>query len=198
MLKFATLTSTAALLAACASTPDMTYSYYPAVSQTTVTLAETVSCSTGAAPSLIVAYAAPAIATVNKADYASPPYTFSIKKMDSAFADQDLSFGVTDDGRLKSLNASWTGQGETILKSAISTATSIIPLVGVLAHGKAAPPPPECQFIADWGGKVTLNYIATLNLAADTLAPLKPVQDTSNQLAYAKLHAQLPDLAGAR
>jgi len=105
--------------------------------------------------------------TLYSADYSKGPYSIQIKRLDGTFADIDVGFNFYEDGRLKSINASTTGQGETILKSAIALGTALAPLGGGAPPVKG--PIPECAVIKSWGGgkPVTLTYTKNIEYGKD-------------------------------
>src|SRR5258706_4378315 len=103
----AIIVSFAALLSACASTPDVTYSYYPARSESTVTLTQTIACNKDNTAFVIVHK--PDVTTRYSADHSRRPFTLPINKLDGFFADSELKADFSDDGRLKGINTVTTG-----------------------------------------------------------------------------------------
>jgi hypothetical protein len=184
-------------LGACASAPNVTYGYFLPTSRTTVSLTQTIDC-TQDKTAFIVTYGAPQVTTVNFADYSRGPYTLDVKKLDSALADTSFSFNLSDDGRLKSINAFWTGQGETVLQSAISLGTSLV----ALSSAPPGPPQvmPECTFLKNWGGGKPLSivYSGLINLADNDSNDLRlePAKDQTSTKIYEGLDAEgkLPDV----
>jgi hypothetical protein len=152
------VSSIACLLGGCASTPDVVYKYYPSQVHSTATVTQTVDC-TGDKTALIIVNT-PAISSIYTADYSRKPYSLRIKGLAGAIADSDVSFNFFDDGRLKSVNASTTGQGEAAVKSAISLITAVAAIGGGGGEGVKPAPLPECTAVANWGGgkPVTLTY----------------------------------------
>jgi hypothetical protein len=175
----------ASLLAGCSAVPDVTYSYYPAKSQTLVSVSQTLDCTTDKT-SLIVLNTPSAVASYS-ADLTKPPYQIRIKDVEgffSPFVDSDITFAFYDDGRLKSINQSTTGQGEAVIKSAVSLATAL----GGAAPAVKGATLPICDKINNWGkGKpVTLTYSTTVDLATKLgqTIPL-PIAPASRQAAAA-------------
>jgi hypothetical protein len=158
------------LLSACSTVPDVEYSYYLAKSNTNVSVSQTVACN-DAQTSLIVA-ATPTVATSYSADYAKGIYKINIGELRgsfAAFADSDANFTFYDDGRLKGINQTTTGQGETIVKSAAGLLTAVAPLASrfaARAEGAAPPLASECKIIQQWGaGKpISLSYTGDFDL----------------------------------
>jgi hypothetical protein len=145
----------AALLYGCASTPDAVYQYYPAKATATYTVTQTVECMADKTD-LVVAQT-PLLSVSYGADYGSGPYSLAIKPLDSTFANADFTMNWYDDGRLKSINQSTTGQGETILKAVITTAATAASLVGGKSpHPQTKSTLPVCERLKD--KPVTLTY----------------------------------------
>jgi hypothetical protein len=188
MMKKAVTLSMAGLLGACASMPDVTYTYYPGVATTSVAVTQTISCTTDKTD-LIFGYSAPQVTTANSADRSNTPYTLTVKKLDNAFADSDFTFTTTDDGRLKSINASFTGQGEAVLKSAISLGAALAAAGGgAPSHAKLK----ECDAIANWGGgkPISLVYNGKMNPADGHRLNLEVAQDATSLKIYNALNAK--------
>ena len=187
------LLSIACLASGCASTPDVVYRYYPAQIQATATVTRTIDCTTDKTAVVIVN--TPAITTVYVADHGQAPYALHIKDLAGAIADADLSFNFFDDGRLKSVNASTTGQGEAVAKSAVGLITAIAAAGGGGAGGGGggfvkAPPLPECTVISNFGGgkPVTLTYSTVIDFkkaadAEDALLPTPQSQAIADRLS---------------
>jgi len=159
MLKRMTMMLIIGLVTGCASTPNVMYSYYPSRSASTVMVTETVDCNS-AQTGLVLTYAT-TLNTLYSADYSKGPYSIEIRKLDGALADSDVDFSFFEDGRLKSINQSTTGQGETILKSAIGLATALTPLG---AGPEVKGPIPECDIIKTWGGGKPVALIFTKSI----------------------------------
>ncbi len=191
----------AAMLAACSSLPDVQYSYYPAKSLTAVTVTQTVDCTSDGRAVVVVS--TPSISTAYSADYTKGPYSVRIKAIEGSggtFADSDIAFTFFDDGRLKSINQSTTGQGETIIKSAVQVVSSLALLGGGAPAAKGAPALPECKVIqsAGAGKPVTLTYAQTWDVSAMLGKPPQELPPTpSSKQLYDGLKNQLPVLAVA-
>jgi hypothetical protein len=179
--------SVVCLLGGCASTPDVVYKYYPSQIHATATVTRTVDCTSDKTAVVIVN--TPAINTVYMADYSQGPYSLRIKDLAGAIADSDLSFTFFDDGRLKSVNAWTTGQGEAVAKSAISLITAVAASGGAGGEPGKATPLPECTAISKWGGgkPVTLTYSTVIDFkkaaaGTDDLPATPQSQAISDQL----------------
>jgi hypothetical protein len=190
------ITGVVCLLGGCASTPDVIYSYYPSRARTTVTVTQSVDCT--ADKSALVVLSTPTVNTVYSADYLNGPFSLHIKALDGAAADTDVEFTFYDDGRLKSVNAATTGEGETIIKSAVSLVTAVAALGGAAPpSAKGAPQVlPECSDVSNWGGgkPVTLSYGLILDPPTVSAIPVPFSVDASNATIYGKLQSKLPTL----
>jgi hypothetical protein len=147
-------------LCRCASVPDVDYSYYPSQLHLTATVSQTVDCTKDGSSLIIVN--TPAVNPNYSADLSRGPYHVRIRAIEGAFgpfADSDANFSFSDDGRLKSINQTTTGEGETIIKSFVTLATTAAAF-GALDKDKNATKLPECDVVANWGqGKpVSLSY----------------------------------------
>jgi hypothetical protein len=182
----------AIFVSACSSTPNVVYRYYGATARTTVTVTRTVDCD--ASKTRIVEVSTPSISTVYTADKSTAPMILRIKDLSSAFADSDIAFTWFDDGRLKSVNQSSTGQGEGIAKSALTLAAALAPVGGAAPAAKALP---ECDAIAAWGGgkPVTLSYTKQLAYGPKEVGKTFAMETAPHsEELHAKLKGQLPAL----
>ena len=69
--------------------------------------------------------------TSYSADRSVEPVSIRIKSIEGGlalFTDSDMGLTFYDDGRLKGVNQSTTGQGEAIIKAAASIAATIAPI----------------------------------------------------------------------
>jgi hypothetical protein len=178
----------AGLLAACATAPEAVVTYYPARAESTITVTQTIACDKD--KSFVLLAHAVAIDTVYASDYAHPQQ-LRLAAIGGAFATNELAFKFSDDGRLKSINASTAGQGEAVVK-ALSSLTAL-----ALARFEAradAPGPSPCLAIARWGGDKPLTLVYTRRLAhadedGDALLTVPPDPDSL------RLYQQLQALA---
>ncbi|HEY1630665.1 MAG TPA: hypothetical protein VGF56_05085 [Rhizomicrobium sp.] len=172
MLKFATLTAASVLLAACASTPDVTYHYYLAKARTTLSATQTITCTKDNA-GIVVVTTAQQPATIYMADTAAGPYDLPARSLDGAFSDANVTITLSEDGRLKGLNATQTGEGQAILNSAIGLVGAALKGGGEsgakpLVTGAAKKPKigPACAIVQNHGGTITLTYAEAVDLGA--------------------------------
>ena len=120
-LKMCGIGSLGIIAIGCANTPDLTVSYFLAKSELQLEVIRTVTCD--ASDNLIVATTVkPTVSHMADTDASK---TIEIAKLDSPLSHSDLTFEFYEDGRLKGVNTTSTGQGETILKSAISLAVGV-------------------------------------------------------------------------
>jgi hypothetical protein len=192
-----TTLSVAWLVSACASTPDVVYSYYPSKSTSTATITQTVDCTSD--KSAVIVVNTPALGTVYSADYSKAPNSIHIKALDGILADSDVAFTFFDDGRLKSVNASSTGQGEVIIKSVVSLVTAVAALGGKTAPAAGLPPPPalpECAIVNSWGGgkPVSILYSNVVDVTTPNAIPIPMDPVPSSVALHHLLKAQLPTL----
>jgi hypothetical protein len=154
------------VLVACASIPDVEYTYYMSKMNGVATVTQTLRCTQDNKDLVIVN--TPSFVPTYTADLSRGTYKISIRDIEGTFrgfADSDANFGFFDDGRLKTINQSTTGQGEAAIKSIVSLATTVTGLGGVQLV-KAEAGLPECTIIENFGGKdkqVSLSYRAEVN-----------------------------------
>jgi hypothetical protein len=87
----------------------------------------TLACDASNSTIVVANSAMPAI--VHSADR-SELYHIDLSKLKGWFSDTDVKFELSEDGRLKSVNATTTGEGETILKTAISIGLAAAVMMG--------------------------------------------------------------------
>lgn len=173
----------------CATVPDVTLSYYRTKWNAQVTVTQTVGCKTETKQ----LYALSALTVLPT--YSSDTNNSSklrIKSLDGGFSDSDLTMTFTDDGRLKSINQSTTGQGEAIIKSAVAL-TAALEGMKILALDGAIDP---CDFLTQTfkDKPVTLTYRATIDQTTlNELPRLLPTQDS--EYVYRKIERGLPVLS---
>ena len=156
-IQFSVSIATAAAMAGCAHLPDATVNYYLAQTKVSFKVVRTVACD--AQDEVIVSNAATPSAT-HSADR-STGFPLKLAGLKGTFSDTDTKFDFYDDGRLKGVNATSTGQGEAILKTVVSIASAIFAFDG-------GPPrfPNECAAIrkVDGGKALTLTYQGEIDL----------------------------------
>lgn len=142
-----------ASLAGCGTIPDAQVSYYQAKTQVTVKVTRSVLCD---AKNLLLIANTVTPSVTHSADLARAQST-SLIGLRGTFTDSDIKFEFYEDGRLKTVNATMTGQGEAVLKAATTLASTLT----AFAAGTAVPAyPDECAFVREVGGgkPLTLMY----------------------------------------
>lgn len=185
----------ASLLGACATMPPVTMHYYQPEARTRVQVVQTAFCNT-LADRVHVANAVTASTSYTRD--IDRPETFELADLNDDYGDADIGFTFTEDGRLKAVNATTTGQGGEILKGAIGLISSVVGAVPLEAGEKT-----PCEWIEVFGdGKpVTLTY----SLDADQVAALGAtgartilIADPGSQPLYARISEVLPVLTFSR
>lgn len=154
-------------LAGCASVPKVVQTYYFPLAQQDVAIVQTMGCTITPvkAPSKkSKAHTTPAkyistgpystatatVTTTYIADY-SKRYTWDYTSVDNAFGDEDIAIGVTDDGRLSSINATGAGEGAAIITSAATVASVATGITPKAVAANVAPVSHACQMIQEYG-----------------------------------------------
>lgn len=169
ILFFAAVAAT--LLASCATLPDVTMTYYLARSEASFKVVRTVACDAANNP-IVATSVAP---TVRHFADVSEAHTISLVDLRGPLTDSDVKIELYEDGRLKAMNATVTGQGEAILKAAITLlGAAIVALEAAPDYSR------ECAFIQTAGGgkPLTLTYVGTVSLDSD--APQKIAPDAAS------------------
>src|SRR5262245_12306405 len=127
MLRSIAVVCLAGSLVACASIPDVEYNYYLSKMNGVATVTQTVACAPDMQSLVIVN--TPSFVPTYSADLDRGTYKITIRDIEGTFrgfADSSANFGFYDDGRLKSVNQSSTGQGEAAIKSTVSLGTTVV------------------------------------------------------------------------
>lgn len=185
----------------CASIPDVTINYRPVKWTLLVTVAHTITCNRDSTVAIVERGAT--FTPIYSAAPIDSRYQIKLKDLDRFFADTDIAISLTDDGRLKSINQATTGQGETIVKSAIAavatvsaqpltTLQALQPKAGVSLfrqnvfeqQAKEAKPTTVCGIVskyrvaaADKLPQVSLVQTALVNAASGNSVNAKPSKD---------------------
>ena len=117
---FAVVFSLSLFASGCARMPEMSVHYYLPVSKLHLEVIRTVTCDDR--DNLLVA--STVVPTVSHMADRSAPKAVSVDKLDDYLSVSNLQFTFYEDGRLKSINTTSTGQGESIFKNVISLAQS--------------------------------------------------------------------------
>jgi hypothetical protein len=115
------------LLSGCGSLPDVKVRYYLPKSTVLVTVNHTAMCvkNDGEEWDSFV-YSDIAFETEYSADNSAPMHTVNLANLDAWHGKSDITFSLTEDGRLKEVNGENTGQLESYLKAAATSITSIL------------------------------------------------------------------------
>ena len=124
------------LLAGCAAVPDVSVAYRPVRWTVPVSVVHTITCNRNNDFAIIQR----GVATSPIYSAAAEHEKFKIKlvELNGFFADSEIAVAFTDDGRLKSINQSTTGQAEPVVRSALN-ALAAISSVPTLAATDRAP-----------------------------------------------------------
>lgn len=162
----------AALLTACATIPDVRYSYYPAKSETVARVTQTLGC-TGDKPPLLIMNTATA-ETMYSSDLSRPPLHVDIKSLQGwvgPFADSHLKMTFTEDGRMLSIDQGTKGQGPAIIQAAVTLAVSAMALSAAQLPAEPAIAT-ACTQIGKWGGNKPITLIYEHKFASTKLPPI--------------------------
>jgi hypothetical protein len=142
----------ATFLNGCAHLPDATVGYYLAKSEVKFKVIRTVTCDANN-NLIVVSSGTPSVTHAADHDQFVP---IKLNDLKGPFSDADIKFDFYEDGRLKGINSSSTGQGEIILKTTVSVAAAALALKGITTRNY----PKECAFIKSAGGgkPLTLTY----------------------------------------
>jgi hypothetical protein len=151
-------------IAGCSTLPDVTVSYFYPKAHTQLQVTQTLACSKDKKHVVpVLSFAAPVNSYLTDASQAGKIH---IKDLGGALSDADITVVLTDDGRLKSINATSAGQAGAFIKDVIALAAAVLPA------GVTPSPSTDiealCKQIAAVGGEkatVTLLYVAALDFS---------------------------------
>lgn len=149
------------LLTGCASLPKNTnINYFLTATDVQFTVVRTVGCTS--ANHILMASTVTAT-PIHRADLAAPQ-SFDLATQKSGFADADVKFDLTEDGRLADFNSVSTGQGGTLLKDLGSLVLTARAISTTFAEVLPKAYPTECKLLrsADDSKPVTITYETTL------------------------------------
>lgn len=116
----------ATALGGCASTPDVTATYYLPSAMLEVSVIRTVGCDALDNPSV-------ATSVLSKVVYSrdeGQSRQISLKELDGAWTNTEMTVNFYEDGRLSGINTAQTGQGTEIVKSAAVLAAAVMAAAG--------------------------------------------------------------------
>ena len=161
MLRLAVPIFSTLILSACAVLPNIQITYFPPIAHTKVTVTQALDCDKNK-QQIFAANSVAQVTTFSGDHRLGHERTFQMSGLDGNFSDTNLTFTLTEDGRLKTVNAETTGEAGAVVTSAITLAGAVVALGG---GGPPVAPPTACDIIADWGKdkSVSLVYSATLD-----------------------------------
>ena len=142
-----------ATLTGCASTPQVDVRYYLPKSILKLELVRTLACDSNDN----VVFVSTVIPTELHVSDREDGHTISLKSLDGPLSHSNSTFELYDDGRLKAINAKSTGQGASIIRSAlslISDTSSFSPFSvqpPTVTNGKPSTQKRACEYIREWG-----------------------------------------------
>lgn len=177
----------AVFLVGCAHIPDVKVGYYLAQSKVKIKVIRSVSCD--AANNPIVASS-----TTPTVTHSADPNQFvlvNLPDLKGAFSDTDVKFDFYDDGRLRNINATNIGQGESILKSVFSIATAAFGF-----DGSSPSYPKECAWIKEVGGgkALTLTYEGEVDVSKGVEVQQSIPPDVMSSFYASQLKAAIGDV----
>jgi hypothetical protein len=176
----------AALASGCASLPDMNARYFLPKSELRVKVIRTVACDKQ--DNLFVATAVLPVVKHSADTSVASSKSVSLKNLRGLLADSDVKLEFYDDGRLKGFNATSTGQGEAILKSAISVAATTF---GAFIPKQSKS---DCAFVRAVGDNkpLSLTYEGPVDLGAGQSGVSQPIDADEASKYYAnQLHSAI-------
>lgn len=168
-------------MSACATTPPVTMTYYPARSGISVKLVRTVACDNQDLP--IVA-TTPTVTVHQRADFTSPR-EMSLAGIDGPLANSDVKLEFYGDRRLKSVNATTAGQGQTIIKAVVSLASA------TMVRSARNPYATQCKLLKQHFGDEPLTLIFVAEDPLDGTGQRVPIVADSQSAHYQDLFPTL-------
>ena len=113
----------ASLVGGCASIPDVTVTYRPVRWAVLITVAHTITCNRE--NTLAIVERGAVFLPLYSAAPPDTRFRIRLQDLNRYTADSDIAIAFTDDGRLKSINQSTTGQGEAAVKGVVGLAAAV-------------------------------------------------------------------------
>ncbi len=183
-MKLGTLLATMwglSVLSACAELPPAALNYRYADTKLSIEVIRSVTCSSD--NKVFELFKATPTVTYGAGDGVQ---SLHINKLDGALQDTDISVQLYDDGRLKSINSSSTGQGEAVVKSAAAVAIIVVS-GGAIEKMSSADEEKKAEELctainkASAGGKVvSLTYQGGIDLSNPTKISKLSLEPESN------------------
>lgn len=172
------LLAIALLAAGCTATPDVTVSYYLPKGTLQTTVVRTLGCDVQ--DNVILASNVIAKVIYERDD--ATKNELKLRDLDGTFSNSDIGFTFYEDGRLSGLNATQTGQGGEIIKSAVALVGSV--LAASSADAKIVHT--ECEFVRTVGKDkgLTLTFTDIESFASDTAISEKVIEAAPDSKVY--------------
>lgn len=170
-------------LSSCAHVPNAEVGYYLPKSKVDFKVIRTVVCDEANHPNVVNSATPNVTHSADKGQFVQIP----LSGLKGIFSDTDVKFEFYEDGRLKNVNATSAGQGETILKTVVTIAAAAFAF-----EGGTPAYPKQCAFIkaANGGKPLTLTYEGTIDFSN------KEPQNINADITSAFYSAKLEDAVG--
>lgn len=136
-------------ISACTSTPDLTASYYLPRTSISVHVVRTFACN--AAKEMFTTSTVTAAVT-QSADL-DKRRIVELKSLDGALSDTEFQIQLYDDGRLKGINSTTTGEAESVIKPLVAVAATAFGATKSAPEAKGS-----CSLTADPSKPITLTF----------------------------------------
>lgn len=141
-------------IASCASTPDVTVTYFLPKTTVNAKVTRTITCD---AESNLILASSTVLTPVHAADI-SKPQTFDVSRLDGLFVNTTFSMDLTEDGRLKGVNTTSKGQAGEVVKTGIELLSSKLGLMNAPRY------PEHCDLINKYKRDANGNVVRTETL----------------------------------
>ncbi len=162
------------LISGCANLPDTKIGYYLPKTQVSFKVIRTIACNADNYPIIANTVSPKVIHSANVGDL----QPIDLKGLQGVFTDADVKFEFYDDGRLKAINTSNTGQGEAILKTTVSIVSAAVGLNKSFAVPSISSDVYEdkCNFIKGIAKDepITLTYSRNIDISNSDYQKFKP------------------------
>lgn len=134
---------------ACAPMPDLTASYYLATTSVSVHVIRTFACN---AAKEVFTTSTVTAAVTHSADL-NRQRTVTLRNLDGTLSDTDFQLQLYEDGRLKGINSSTTGEAEAVIKPLVAVAAAAFGATQSTPEAKSS-----CSYSADPSKPITLTF----------------------------------------
>lgn len=136
-------------ISACKSIPDLSASYYLPKTSVSVHVVRTFACN---AAKEIFTTSAVTAAVTHSADL-DKRKTIALRNLDGPFSDTDFQLQLYEDGRLKGINSSTTGEAEAVIKPLVAVASAAFGSTESAPEAKGS-----CSISADPSKPISLTF----------------------------------------